>query len=648
MSYIRYIFFSIMCGAVTTGMEAQSFKTLKDSDEKTKKYFEEGRKAAMAQAFGTAKARYRKALDVTPDLQDALLELAGIYFSQKNEDSCIYYLNEIKKINPQPTARVYYTLATIYYNKGDYEKALPELDKYLASDIKNAKSAEDAVLKRNNCLFAIEAKKRPRMFEPRALSDSINTTAPEYLPSISADGELLVFSKMTNRQEDLFVSQKTGDEWGKALPLDGVNTEKYNEAGHCISADGKTIVFTGCNMPGGLGSCDLYVSYFRKNRWTKPENLGAPVNTKGWESQPSLSADGRMLYFSSERPGGFGLKDIWVSERNDLGKWSTPENIGAPVNTPRNEGSPFIHPDNQTLYFMSDGLPGMGGTDLYISHRTEDGSWSEPVNLGYPINTLGNEGALVVNTTGDRAFYTSVKPGSVRDKDGMEDTDIFWFELDPELRPKPVSFFKAFVLDKDSKKPVESGVKVTDISSNALYYQGNTADDGSTLVCLPRGDRYGIQIIAPGYIFISEAVMLPDSEDVDRPHIATYFLQKIGEAVGQPFVLKNIFFESGSAQLSEVSNAELEVLVDLMKANPTLKVQINGHTDNVGSEQDNLLLSQQRAEAVTNALKKSGIPSASLIAKGYGETRPVSGNDSEEGRRQNRRIEFVLLANNSR
>lgn len=621
----------------------QSFKSLKEVDEKTKKHFDEGRKQAMSQAFGSAKASYRKALVITPDFQDAMLELAGIYFSQKNEDSCIYYLKTIKKINPAPTARVFYTLANIYYQNGKYAEALVELDKYLESDVKNAKSADDARIKRANCLFAIEAMKSPKKFSPIALSDSINTKLPEYLPSLSADEELLVYSRMINRQEDLYYSFWENGGWTKGRPLEGVNTEKFNEAGHCISADGKTIVFTGCNMPGGLGSCDLYISFYRNDNWTKPENLGTPVNSSGWESQPSLSADGNVLYFSSERSGGYGLKDIWFSEKNNAGKWSVPKNINSPINTTRNEGSPFIHADNQTLYFMSDGLPGMGGSDLYFSRRVDQNHWSEPINLGYPINTLGNEGALVVNISGDKAYYTSTGPKTIKDKDGIEDTDIYSFELDQSIRPQSISFFKAIVTDEDSGKPLIAGVNFTQIATNKIYHEGKTSDDGSALITIPKGDLYGIQLNAKNYIFISESIIIPDSSDINLPFKATYKMTKVKDAIGKSFLLKNIYFESGSTQLTASSNSELDALATMIKENPTMIIRIDGHTDNVGNEKDNLILSEKRAQSVVNELIKKGISDKNVVANGFGETKPIADNSTDKGKRKNRRTEFTIL-----
>jgi len=448
---------------------------------------------------------------------------------------------------------------------------------------------------------------------------------------------------MIDRQEDLYYSQWNKDHWSRAQPLEGVNTEKYNEAGHCVSADGKTIVFTGCNMPGGFGSCDLYISYFKNGRWTQPANLDSPINTPGWESQPSLSADGNVLYFSSERPGGYGLRDIWHTEKSASGRWSTPKNIGAPINTTRNDSSPFIHADNQTLYFMSDGLPGMGGTDLFFSKRIDTEHWDVPINLGYPINTIGNEGALVVNIDGDKAYYTSTGAKSLQDKDGLENTDIYSFELDKEIRPQSVSFFKALVLDATSSKPIVSGVKITDIQKNLSFYNGNTSDDGTALVIMPKGDQYGIQISAQGYIFISESVKIPDSANVKMPYISTYKMEKIGNSIGKTFPMRNIFFESGSDQLSSASNAELGSIFLMMKENPDIVVQIDGHTDNVGGEKDNLLLSQNRAKSVMNELIKRGIPAKKIQYKGFGESKPLTDNATENGRQVNRRTEFTII-----
>lgn len=633
----------MMVGVIQTCVMAQPLVTLKEANEKTKKVFDEGRKSAMVQAFGTAKAKYREALQLTPGFQDAMMELAGIYFSQKNMDSSIFYLNRILTVNPKPSARVYFTLATIYYDRNDYNEAIPFYEKYLESDVKNPKSVEDAKIKLASSRFALDAMKNPLPFDPKPISGHVNTDYPEYLPSISADGSVLVFSRMIDGQEDLFYSRWDGHEWTKAVPLSAINTENYNEAGQCISADGHTIVYTGCNMPGGLGSCDLYISYLQNGKWSKPKNMGAPINTPGWESQPSLSADGRTLYFASDRFGGYGLKDIWYSEKSPEGIWSTPKNIGAPINTLKNDGSPFIHSDNKTLYFMSDGHPGMGGTDIFLSRRQDDDSWGDPVNLGYPINTAGNEGALIVNPAGDIAFYTSVKPDGKRTKEGFEDTDIYSFTLDSTLRPSPVSFFKAKILDSLSGKPIVANVQVTDIRTGLLYFDSKTADDGTVLICLPKGGLYGIQIVAGGYVFISEAVEIPNGGNADHPFIAEYLLRKIEESKGRPIVMKNIYFASGSAELSPVSDAELKVLAAMISANPGIRVRINGHTDDVGSIEDNLQLSLKRANAVINRLIEFGMSSKALSAKGFGESVPVGDNTTEVGRKANRRIEFEIL-----
>lgn len=635
--------FMIVLLFTSMSMAAQQLTNLQEADSKTKKFFEAGQKLALEKKIGAAKVQYRNALKRSPGLEVALTELAGIYVTENNMDSSIYFLNKIIEINPKPSARIYYTLASLYYNDEKYATALPFLMSYMASDAKSAKSIATATRMIENCHFAIEAMKKPRIFEPHKLPPTINTDAPEYLPSLSADGQLLIFSRIINRQEDLYYSFYDSSGWSLAQPMSSLNTERYNEAGHCISADGKTIVFTGCNIPGGLGSCDLYISYLRNNQWTRPQNMGAPVNSPGWESQPSISADGNTLYFASERPGGYGLRDIWYTEKGPGGGWSTPQNMGLPINTTSNEGAPFIHADNNTLYFMSEGFPGMGGSDLYLTRRIINDQWSIPENLGYPINTIGNEGALVVSLDGTTAYYTSTGQSTSTTQDGIEATDLYYFEMDEAIRPQPVSYFKAQLADATTMKAVQGHVHITGLVNGTTFYSNYTADDGTILVCIPGGEYYGIQLSSPGYIFISESIHLPDSANIGQPHVQTYWLTKIEDAADSTYLMKNIFFESGSAALIEASDAEINALVTLLHNNPSIRIQIDGHTDNVGSEKDNQELSQQRAQSVVKAIINKGIAASRLTAIGHGELNPIADNSTEEGRSQNRRTEFRIL-----
>src|ERR1035437_8804520 len=256
-------------------------------------------------------------------------------------------------------------------------------------------------------------------FKPQNLGDNINSKDPEYYPSITIDGKKIVFTRRVHGSdakgneltgnEDFYESELIDGEWSKAKPLEGnINSSQYNEGAQNISQDGKWLIFTGCLFPEGMGSCDLYISYLTKQGWSQPENLGPNVNSEFWESSPSLSPDKKDLYFSSSVPGGFGGKDIWVCHRNADGKWGPAQNLGAEINTAGDEGSPFIHADNQTLYFNSNGHQGYSEkADLFVSHKQPDGTWSKPENLGYPINTIDEEGSLIVSADGKTAYYAS-------------------------------------------------------------------------------------------------------------------------------------------------------------------------------------------------------------------------------------------------
>ncbi|HQW10903.1 MAG TPA: OmpA family protein [Saprospiraceae bacterium] len=625
------------------GLKSQTYKTIKEADKKAAALYESGMKQSSERKYQEAKLSFRKAINTEPTFLDAITQLAAIYNSEKRSDSTILLLERVLSIDPKPSPRVLFTLGSNYYQAAQYDKALPLIERYMKADITNANSLERARIIKQNCEFAIEAIKHPEPFEPIKLPAEINTSEPEYLPSLSADGSTLVYSRTTDRQEDLYYSIRTNDGWSYGVQIPGINTEKYNEAGQCISADGKTLVFTGCSMPGGIGSCDLYISYLENSKWSKPKNMGAAINTRGWESQPSLSPDGNTLYFASERADGYGHTDIWVSEKGPDGNWKIAENIGSPINTPSNDGSPFIHADNQTLYFMSDGHPGMGGMDLFMSKKIGDKKWSVPVNLGYPINTIGDEGALVINAAGDTAYFTSTGKEKTLGSQGIYNTDIYLFELPKNIRPIATTYFRAVVLDSLTRKPLASHLNITGIKASRPFYSGEVGKDGTLLIPLPSDEDYGLQIFAPGYIFISEKIDVPPAINSLIPFEKVFLMDKIEDHLGKPYVMHNIYFESGSSELNTISDNELKILAQALVSDRKLKVRILGHTDNIGTEADNLKLSTERAKNVAKALGKYNIEPERILYKGYGESRPLAPNDTEVGRKINRRTEFEFL-----
>ncbi|MEL6924644.1 MAG: OmpA family protein [Bacteroidota bacterium] len=491
-----------------------------------------------------------------------------------------------------------------------------------------------------------------------SLGTNLNTNQAEYLPSFTADGETLIYTRVVRGQEDFYYSTMENGEWLAGLPLTAINTPA-SEGAQSISANGKIMVFTACSRKDGLGECDLYYSEVRNNRWTPPANMGEPINTRGWESQPALSADGSILYFASRRPGGLGSIDIWRSERKADGKWTEPINVGAPINTPMEDKAPFLHHDGQTLYFMSEGHPGMGGHDLYLSRKNTDGSWSEPKNLGYPINTKGHEGALVISLDGRKAYfstnqkYTETDEGIYSAAVKGNETDIYSFDLYEDVRPLPVTYVKATVKDAETKKALVASVEFVDLATGQVQANAYTDKEGEFLVCLPLGKDYALNVAKKQYLFHSENFALSNNSQLDKPYLLDIALQpiKLDVATDQPsevtaakpVVLKNVFFDTGSNVLQSTSFIELQKLAQLLKENTTLRIQINGHTDDVGSDTDNQKLSENRAKAVYQYLLEQGIPEGQLSYKGFGETQPIADNTTEAGKQANRRTEFIII-----
>jgi outer membrane protein OmpA-like peptidoglycan-associated protein len=395
------------------------------------------------------------------------------------------------------------------------------------------------------------------------------------------------------------------------------------------------LFFTGCNRPDGLGRCDIYIAQKKGDDWAKPFSLSAPVNTSGWEAQPSISADGRTLYFVSNRKGGYGGYDIWKSNLTDKG-WGEPENMGPEINTAYDEQSPFIHPDDNTFYFCSNGWPGMGGKDLFISRLGKDGKWAKPENLGYPINSSGDENGLTLTANGSYAFFSS------NNLKGFGGYDIYTFELPANLRPNIVTYVKGTVADKKTKAPLEAAIEIIDLQKNIPVYQDYSSEDaGEFLATLSAGKNYGLNISREGYLFYSDNFSLIGLKDKKAFNLS---VQLSPIEVGNKVILKNIFFDTNKFELKAESKAELQKLIEFLQLNKTVRIEISGYTDDVGTHLANVALSEKRANAVYQYLSANGIIVSRLVYKGYGEDQPIMPNTSEENRAQNRRTEFMIIA----
>lgn len=582
-----------------------------------------------------------ESLKIEPNYLDAYLSLGGIYADLNDYRQSASNFEKAFAIDSAFAQDYYLPYSISLAGCGRFEDALKAVNIFLSAPKLNDRSIKAGEFRKKTYQFAIDyANTHPEknyVFAPQNLGDSINTVNLEYFPSLTIDGKKLIFTRRIRNKETFYESDRVNGTWGKAFPLIGkINSDQYNVGAQNISQDGKWLIFTGCNFPQGNGSCDLYISYLTKSGWSEPQNLGRNINTEFWESTPSLSPDKRDLYFSSSRPGGFGGRDIWVSHRTETG-WGQPENLGADINTSGDESTPFIHADNQTLYFNSTGLPGYSEKpDLFVTRKQADGKWSKPENLGYPINTIGDEGSMIVSADGKTAYYSSDKIDS---KGGL---DIYTFELRKDLRPLKTLWAEGKVYDNKTKAGLPSTVVLTDVDTRQTVSKLQTDEDGNYLVTIPVGKNYAFNVHRKGYLFYSQNY---DMSNISSDSVYHVDIPLEPIEANAKVILKNVFFDTKKTDLKPESVSELDDVVRLLNENPNMKIQISGYTDNIGTPADNLKLSTGRALSVVNYLLYKSVRKDRLTYKGFGEANPISSNDTEEGRAMNRRTELRVVSN---
>jgi len=491
------------------------------------------------------------------------------------------------------------------------------------------------------------------------MGGNINSIMPEYGPVISPDMKKLYFTGRDREDgvggEDIYVSYYVGGRWTIATPINGdINTES-NEYINSISADGDLLLLFG-NYEGSLGRGDnFYVEKYGR-KWSKIQHFPEPINSTFWDADAFMTADGKAVIFSSERPGGvgefhqkgdyyhgmtWGNLDLWVVLKEGDGWSSKAINLGPSINTPYTERAPFLHPDGKTLYFSSDGWPGIGKSDVFKSVRLNDSSWtewSEPVNLGKEINTAEEDWGYKITTDGRRAYFSTISP------EGFGEEDIYYVDLPVSAKPQSnVVAVQGKVVDENGK-PVDAIIKWEDV--NLLKEVGEAKTDpetGEYYIALPVGKYYAYFAEVKGYYSTVNYLDLTDSSgykevktDVNLSSIES--LEKSGKAIK----IENIFFDSGKFDLREESYAALDLLYRFMKVNPEIYVEINAHTDNIGRDDYNQKLSENRAGSVVDYLVNKGIDRSRLLPQGFGKTMPVASNGTEEGRALNRRVEFRL------
>ncbi|MCD6598258.1 MAG: PD40 domain-containing protein [Bacteroidales bacterium] len=592
--------------------------------------------------YQKAEEEMEQALKIDPDFIEVHLLQAEVFTEQKNYEKAISSYAEVVRIDPDFFWTAWYNMGRLEVLTGKYDAAKVHLETFLSVPVKSKSLLQKAQKNLNICEFALKAMKKPVPFQPVNIGNTVNTQYDEYWPSLTADNQTLVITRLEpvsvagrrKKVENFFVSTWGNDGWTMAKKMrPPVNTDR-NEGAQSLSADGHFMFFTACNRPEGRGSCDIYFSSKLGGNWSFPANLESPVNTSAWEAQPSVSSDGKTLYFVSNRPGGIGKMDIWRTTLTDEGKWGEPENLGPRVNSLENEMSPFIHKDMHTLYFSSDGWVGMGGYDLFISRFSEDSIWSEPENLGYPINTWSDEIGMIVTADGKKAFFSS----AIGDSTGK---DIYEFDLYSEIRPDPVSYIKGKVFDSETKAPLMAVFELINLENGETSIRAFSDNNGEFLVSLPTDKNYALNVSKEAYLFYSDNFALKGIKEISDPFYMDIPLHPV--KVGEKGVLRNIFFKFDSFELEKESLTELNKLLGFIQSNPGIKIEIQGYTDDQGTPSYNLILSQKRVREVYNFLLINGVNKESLSYKGFGEAKPVASNETEAGRAKNRRIEFLIL-----
>lgn len=628
-----------------------SFGQVQNGTPKAQRFFNEAFAAYSSENLDRAIEYADKAIAEDPKFEKPYILKADIYTDARDfnkAEEC--YLNLLKE-NPQSYVGLV-NIAKLYYSASKYNESLTYYGKVINLATIKDKQKAFFIQRIETIKSIVNLIEHPVPFTPINLGLNINTALNEYPPTLTIDGETMYFTRRLEKKpltpeerkkpqnpaifnEDIFESHLKNSEWQPSFKVPGELNTEDNEGAMAISPDGSFMLFAGCERPDGFGGCDLYISFKEENGWSKPSNIGAPVNTRFYETQPSISFDTRTIYFTSKRPGGYGGTDIWQTTRDDNFKFSEPVNLGPIINTPENEEVPFIHPDDKTLYFTSRGHGGLGGSDIFFSRKKSDGSWDSVQNIGYPINTKGDESGIVVDRLGKYAYYSS------DNEKGLGGYDIYYFELPPNAKPQTATYLKGDVFDAISKEKIESIVEIGDVNARKIISRVNTNKEGDFLIPLAGGKEYFVNVSKKGYLFYSDNINLPLTGNTQT------FEKKIPLQPlksGSHIVLKNIFFDTDKSIIKPESFVELKKVIDLLNQNPGVKIEISGHTDSKGSPAHNKVLSLDRAKAIYTYLINTGkISTLRIKYVGDAELKPIASNNTEEGRAQNRRTEIKIL-----
>lgn len=618
----------------------QSYKLTSDS-KKAIKFYKQAESFYRQQKFPEAELDLKKAIKHDDTFIEAMLLLGDIFREQSKNQDAIDIYEEAIDVNHSFFPPSYYFLGDLYLEEEEFDKAINAYNQFLIADESSPERVLLAKFGYENAIFRKEAIANPVIDSIYLLDTNVNSNHDEYINFVNDDLESLVFTKKdfgplgilsSNFREYFMESRSENNEWSQAVKLIIPITEDYDVGGMNLSFDGKQMYFTGCHWPNGMGSCDIYSSNLRSGKWSKPYPLSKAINSASWESQASISPDGRKLYFSSRRKGGKGGSDIWLSIKLKNGEWSPAINLGDSINTAAHEMAPHVHADGRSLYYSSNGTIGMGGFDLLLSKKTPTGEWTKGQNLGYPINTSDNEINIFPSIDGTKAWISSKR------ESGYGGFDIYYFELPEIVKPESIFVLNGIVRDSSTNLVLEAKIEITNLNSSELS-SISTSDptNGEFISVLYPDIEYVINISKPGYFFYSGTIELKEKLQENK----TFKISKIQAGISMD--LQNVYFDTDKWDINAESYPELDKLVALLSQNPNLDILIEGHTDNSGNESQNLILSNERAKSVLNYLISKNISPNRLSYKGFGSEIPISNNDTEQGKALNRRTRISVL-----
>lgn len=620
--------------------------------EKYIQNYEDAKAAYQKKQRAKAKQKLQTIIVKAPEYPAPYFLLGVMYSEDNNPKTALKYFERVSTLCPNfSEPLMYYYLGIIHYTHNQFPQAIANLQHFFHLSQEQA-LYENLHADADNYLawseFLNKIYKDTVAFNPVPL-EGVCTENDEYLPYITVDNTQIFFTRKTlmqNPAEATFyettggmpkeqfmmaIRQEDG-QFDEGIALTSPFNEMGNEGGATLSADNKELIYTVCKNSEKYFNCDLY--YTQKdtnNQWKPLKPIGNTINTPTtWESQPSLSPDGNTLFFASDRPGGIGGIDIWKSHRLPDNTWSQPENLGKKINTPAHEKSPFIHPDGQTLYFSSNGWKGLGGYDIFLA-RWNDPDAKEPINLGYPINTEEDNVGFFAGADGEKGYYAS------NTLKNAKKWDIFAFELHDNIKPKSVTVIKG-CLKNEKQKPANAEIEVKEVKTGKKNTYKVDEHTGEYTAVIRSEETYLMTVKKEGYAFESKFIA-PNSQPEKLKEVNMEIKPIV---IGGNYLLNDIYFQTGSYELNEEAKFVIDAFVDFLQENPTLKISIEGHTDNVGNAEDNKLLSQQRAKAVYDYTCQKRIRKDRLSYKGWGSEQPVADNQSESGRAKNRRTVFIV------